>query len=95
LRIFTDVPKPSCCCVNKCTKAAWELKLAVLKSPENLCTLVRRLYENHVSLPCSFRKPVCSPHAALEKQINTAAKGSEKSWIILYLIARSDIKIYN
>ncbi len=42
-RIFTDFPKPSCCSANSCSKAPWELQIAFLKPPGNLCTLLRRL----------------------------------------------------
>ncbi len=60
-RIFTDFPKPSCCSINSCSNATWELQIAFLKPPQNLCTLLRRLFKSH-------------SHAALKKQLNTIAR---------------------
>ncbi len=76
--IFTDFPKPSCCSVNSSYKAAWELQIAFLKPPGNLCTALGRLQKSSRQLSCSFRKPVCSSGVAFKKQLNTTARGFRK-----------------
>ncbi len=59
LEIFTDFPKPFCCSINGCSKAAWELQIAFLKRPGK-----------SVASENLFVAPMW-----LQKQLNTIARG--------------------
>jgi hypothetical protein len=45
--------------------------------------------------PMWLQKTVCSSHAALEKQLNTTARGFREICENSNLLARSDVNIYN
>jgi hypothetical protein len=52
---------------NRFSEAAWELKMASLKPPEECTQISRRLQKSNLWLPCGFRTAV-----------STAARGFRK-----------------